>query len=273
METSLSTTPQKPKGVKRQKLRKWILRASLAAAVLAVLTFVIAAVGYKLGVLGLPTSFGLLNLKVGPLLLILSFFGGLLSLICALAIQPRKGFGVAILALVVGLVGLGKLSGTKSNVEKLPFIHDITTDTQNPPIFTAALLAERAAVKGVNTADYIGKKDTRDKKLVSALQTQAYPDIRPLVLSESPDIVFGRVEATVKHMGWEMKTSDSAKGIIEATDTTFWYGFQDDVIVRIRPSEGGGSLVDVRSLSRVGGSDLGKNADRVRKFLAALKEG
>ena len=71
-------------------------------------------------------------------------------------------------------------------------------------------------------------------------------------------------------MGWALKSEDVEGGIIEATDTTFWYGFKDDVVIRIRPSEGGGSVLDVRSISRVGGSDIGANAARIRKFLAIM---
>jgi uncharacterized protein (DUF1499 family) len=165
-----------------------------------------------------------------------------------------------------------KLQDTRATVAELPFIHDVTTDTQDPPMFTQAILSERAKVEGVNSADYVGKKDSRDEELVSVLQTKAYPDIRPIVLSEPKDVVFGRVEAVVAQMGWEMKSSDLDTGIIEATDTTFWYGFKDDVIIRLRDSEGGGTLIDMRSLSRVGGSDIGKNADRIREFFKALNE-
>ena len=70
-------------------------------------------------------------------------------------------------------------------------------------------------------------------------------------------------------MGWQVAATDTAAGRLEATHTTRWFGFKDDVIVRIRP-EGTGSRVDVRSVSRVGLSDLGANAERIRGFLAKL---
>ena len=171
-----------------------------------------------------------------------------------------------------------KLGATKKAVyEDLPFIHDVTTDTQDPPFFGEVVTAERSAVEGVNTDEYIGKKAPvfKDEKpageeLVSALQTQAFPEIRPLVLNESKDVVFGEALATAKSMGWKIKEENLAEGRIDATDTTFWYGFDDDVTIRLRDSEGGGTIVDVRSLSRIGGSDLGKNAERVGAFLERL---
>jgi len=129
----------------------------------------------------------------------------------------------------------------------------------------------------VNTADYIGKKapiftdgKPSGEELVSALQTKAFPEIRPLVLSDTKDVVFGEALATAKSMGWDIKEENLESGLIDATDTTFWYGFEDDVAIRLRDSEGGGTIVDVRSLSRIGGSDLGKNAERVGEFLERL---
>jgi uncharacterized protein (DUF1499 family) len=160
----------------------------------------------------------------------------------------------------------------KNTAEGLPVIHDITTDTQNVPVFTDAILSERNKVEGVNTVDYVGKLDKPDGTLVSVLQsqTEAYADIRPLILSDAPDVVFGQAKAAAKQMGWSLKSENVDSGVLEATDTTFWYGFKDDVVIRVRPSEGGGTVLDVRSISRVGKSDIGANAARIRKFLKLM---
>ncbi len=72
-------------------------------------------------------------------------------------------------------------------------------------------------------------------------------------------------------MGWEIIAVHEPVGKIEATAQTFWFGFKDDIIVRIQP-DSTGSLVDVRSVSRVGVSDLGANARRIRKYLTLLAE-
>ena len=71
-------------------------------------------------------------------------------------------------------------------------------------------------------------------------------------------------------MGWDLVASDPASGRIEATDTTFWFGFKDDIVIRVAAAPGG-SRVDIRSLSRVGVSDVGTNAARIRKYLTALR--
>jgi len=263
---------------KRQVFRRWVLRLTLLVALLGPIIFALAAIGYKLGWFDLGTSFGLLNRNLGPKALGLSLILGLISLALAFLMKPRrKGLGVAALAIVLPVAGMVNLASVKNAAETLPFIHDITTDTQNVPSFSAEMMSRREAVEGVNSTDYIGKMapatladGTRGEKLVAALQTKGYPDIRPLVLNEKPDVVFGKAEAIVQDMGWEIVKADAATGIIEATDTTFWYGFEDDVVIRIKPGTGGGSIVDMRSISRVGGTDLGKNADRVRSFLDRL---
>lgn len=121
-----------------------------------------------------------------------------------------------------------------------------------------------------NTLDYVGKVEKRSNKLVSVLQVESYPDIRTLVLSDAPEAVFARASQAAKSMGWKIASESADTGIIEATATSFWFGFKDDVVIRVRPAQGGGSLVDVRSISRVGGSDIGANADRIRKFRKKL---
>jgi len=270
----------KASGEKRRALRRWVNRLTWVFIILAPLIFAIAAIGHKLGVFDLGFAFGTLNTKIGPLMLIVCGVMGLASLLGAFIVRPRKGLVPAILGIAIMVFAFGKLSTTKKAVyEKLPFIHDVTTDTQDPPVFGEVVMAERAKVEGVNTADYVGKmapvfKDEKPagEKLVSALQTKAFPEIRPLVLSETKDVVFGEAMATAKSMGWKIKEEDLAAGRIDATDTTFWYGFDDDITIRLRDGKGGGTIVDVRSLSRVGGSDLGKNADRIGEFLERLAE-
>jgi uncharacterized protein (DUF1499 family) len=105
---------------------------------------------------------------------------------------------------------------------------------------------------------------------IATQQRDAYPDVRPLMLSVPPAQAFERALATVREKGWELVAADGTAGRIEATDTTFWYGFKDDVVIRVKPADGG-SRVDVRSLSRVGGGDAGTNAKRVRGYLDALR--
>ena len=260
------------------RFRRWLILATLATALLAPLVFMLAALGAKLGLWGFGTGFAITR-NVGPLVLGGAIVLGLLTALFAFLVKPRRGFVVAGLAVAVGLFGFFRLASVQNTVASLPFIHDITTDTQDPPVFGSAVMAERNATEGVNTVDYDGKtapatlpSGERGERLVSALQTQAYPEIRTLVLSEPPDVVFGRAEQAARDMGWAIKEADRAAGRIDATDTTFWYGFKDDVAIRLRPAAGSGTRVDVRSTSRVGGSDLGANAARIKAFLDAMRE-
>ena len=281
MPMEIIKTEHTTKQEKRQKIRRWVLRVTLALMILGPLIFMMAGLGAKLGLWDWRFGLSTLSQKVGPLVLMGSAIFGLISLLLAFFIRPRKGFVIGALAILVPLVGIAKLASAKNKVASLPFIHDITTDTQNVPTFTTAILSERAKIEGVNTVDYVGKKapskekgadGKRIMKLVSVQQTKAYPDVRTLILSGEPETVFGEAKAAVKQLGWALKSENTQTGIIEATDTTFWYGFEDDVVIRIRPSEGGGSVVDIRSISRIGGSDIGANAARIRKFLKIMKE-
>jgi uncharacterized protein (DUF1499 family) len=161
-------------------------------------------------------------------------------------------------------VGLGAVAALvpyrwMQRAKQVPPIHDITTDTEQPPEFMAVLPLRADAP---NPAAYGGPE-------IAAQQQQGYPDIVPLDLEEPPASVFARALDAAHDMHWEVVTADSAAGRIEATATTGWFGFKDDVVVRIAP-RGSGSRVDVRSVSRVGKSDVGTNAARIREYLEAL---
>jgi len=140
-------------------------------------------------------------------------------------------------------------------LETLPRIHDVSTDTANPPTFDAVLPLRRGAR---NPVDYV--------PATAAEQRKGYPDITPLQLPVAPPVVFDNAERAARAMGWQIAAAAPDKLRIEAIDTTLMFGFKDDIVVRITPQDGG-SVVDVRSLSRVGGSDLGANAKRVRAYL------
>ncbi|MGJ8563741.1 MAG: DUF1499 domain-containing protein [Alphaproteobacteria bacterium] len=269
--TSALTKVTPAKKTKLLALRKWVLRIALVLLILAPLMFIVAALGYKMGIFSLGLSLSTLTFKVGPLLLLASLGAGVISLALAFLVKPRKGLTISILAVLVPVIGLAHAGSVKKTAAKLPFIHDITTDTQNPPQFTDAILSERAENPKSNSVVYTGKKDKRSGKLVSVMQVKGYPDVRTLILEDEADVVFSQAQAAVQSLGWALKSENVDTGIIEATDTTFWYGFKDDVVIRIKPSEGGGSVLDIRSISRVGGSDLGTNAKRIRAFTKKIQ--
>ena len=160
------------------------------------------------------------------------------------------GFGV-----VIGCVAIG-VSGFYRVAKNVPMIHDITTDPSDPPAFVS-LLPERKA--SLNGAEYGGPG-------IAVKQRKAYPDIVPIDSGLPPPDAFDRALAVARGMDWKIADANPGDGRIEATDTTSWLRFKDDVVIRVRPGEDGRSRVDVRSDSRLGISDLGKNAARIREF-------
>ena len=146
----------------------------------------------------------------------------------------------------------------------VPPIHDITTDWQNPPQFSTVLPSRQA--ESANPVEYEGAK-------VSDQQRQAYPDVAPADLALPPAEAFDRALATAQQAGWTVVAADKGAGRIEASERSRWFGFTDDIVVRVLPATGGaGSRIDVRSVSRQGRSDFGVNAARVRAYLAKLRQ-
>jgi Protein of unknown function (DUF1499) len=151
--------------------------------------------------------------------------------------------------------------------EGTPPIHDVSTDTVDPPQYVAVMPLRANAP---NTTVYGGSPNMTPERLAE-LQTEAFPDLKTRHLDEPPTAVFDRALAAVESLGWDIVAAVPEDGRIEATDTTFWFRFKDDVVIRIRP-DGGGSVLDARSLSRVGGGDAGTNARRLRRFFATFDE-
>jgi len=174
----------------------------------------------------------------------------------------REGVAALLVALALGLgVAFVPWNGMRQ-ARTLPPIHDITTDTRRPPEFVAILPLRADAP---NPAVYGGPD-------IAQAQIGAYPDLRTHRIDVAPAEAFDRALQVARDMGWEIVAADTAAGRIEATDTTFWFGFKDDVVIRVK-ADGAGSRVDVRSVSRVGESDVGTNARRIRAYLRALGRG
>jgi uncharacterized protein (DUF1499 family) len=173
----------------------------------------------------------------------------------------KRGLALAALSLLIAAALIAIPARFRMGSPKPP-IHDISTDTQDPPQFVAVLPLRADAP---NTSVYGGEK-------IAVQQRAAYPDLQPYEMNVPPAQAYERALAAVRTLGWVLVAAEASEGRIEATDTTLWFRFKDDVIVRIRPS-GAGSRVDVRSLSRVGGGDVGTNAARIRSFLDILKAG
>lgn len=238
----------------------WVVGIAFALALLCLVAAVASGFGHRLQLWGYIAGFRILTGAV---------IGAGISIVLALAgafLAWRNGqpallywsLAVVILGLAVALPPLTWLREAR----QLPYIHDISTDTENPPAF-AAILSARAAAP--NPAEYGGPQ-------IAKLQKQAYPDIKPLHLRVPPAQAFNAALEAARGLRWKIVERNVDAGRIEASDQTFWYGFIDDVVIRITPLPGNESRVDVRSVSRVGQSDVGTNANRIRKFRQELSE-
>jgi uncharacterized protein (DUF1499 family) len=147
-----------------------------------------------------------------------------------------------------------------------PPIHDISTNRINPPEFVAIAPLRADAP---NTLVYGASNNMTPEQLIEQTD-EAYPDLVTQLYSESVNEVFEKALAAVDDLGWELVAQDTSAGRIEATDTTFWFRFKDDVVIKI-DQQGSETAVDVRSVSRVGTGDVGANAIRMRKLFALLE--
>jgi len=247
-------------GDRRERRARRAASLTIGALTLAILSgscVVLSGPGHRFGLLSTRWALGIFALAglAGLVAAALAAWG----LALALTARAWRGVGGSGVALLVALAAAAPLLGMVRAGAAAPLIHDITTDTENPPPFVA-LHAQRA--RSENGAAYGGAA-------VAAQQKRGYPGLAPLALALPPEQAFARVETAARAMGWRIVAVAPSEGRLEASDTTRWFGFVDDIVVRVRPAPNG-SRIDVRSASRVGRSDLGVNARRVRAFLAAL---
>lgn len=175
--------------------------------------------------------------------------------------ERRRGFVAAVLAVLIGVAAAWSPAQWLLQTRASPRINDVTTDTARPPAMVVTQQLRRSAV---NPPGYPGEG-------TASLQRAAYPDIVPIVLAVPPPEAFKRVDRVATALGWEVVARAPAEGRLEAVDTTDWFGLQDDIVVRIRVEGTGGSRVDIRSKSRLGESDFGANARRIRTFAEKLR--
>jgi uncharacterized protein (DUF1499 family) len=166
-----------------------------------------------------------------------------------------------VIATLAFAVPVGIMIANEATPPPGEFINDITTDLENPPRFSAVIPLRPA---GSNPIEYGGAA-------VAARQREAYPDIAPIFSELGPEAAFQRAFETAEALGWEIISGDLQSGIIEAIDTTRFFRFKDDIVIRIT-QDASGSRVDLRSRSRIGRSDLGKNAKRILAFAEAYSQ-
>jgi uncharacterized protein (DUF1499 family) len=241
MEDALDSTAAKPRG-------KWTGRLAYSAAVIFIISLAVGQTGMS--------AFGAMS---GLLLAIL--LGLIAFIIVLIGIIKSKGLSglnnASWIAIGFGALAIYKIAGMASAGG--PPIHDISTDTVNPPEFIAVI---ELRGEGENTTSYIDDG-------TAELQLAAYPDLQTIVIKEDKDTAFARAIAAAEAMGWEIVADDPPTGRIEATATTPFVGFKDDVVIRVRAGSNG-TEIDVRSKSRIGKGDMGVNAARIRAYSEVL---
>jgi uncharacterized protein (DUF1499 family) len=273
MEDETASADAKPATEPAAKpARDWtrlITRTAIALAVGSVAVALIAAIGSGQGLWHFRGAFTVLRYAFFA-----AIAGSLLALLGLYLARRRRAVGLMLPNLVALVVALGFVLYIGSLVTKarsVPAIHDVATNLDDLPQFTTLRVRE----------DNLDSIPDEGKPELAALQPEArwkaihrehYGDIATLTLAMTPADVIRKAERLAEARGWEVAEVDTAAGILEATDTSTFFRFKDDVVVRARPApDGSGSLVDMRSISRVGGSDVGMNAKRVRAFLKDLQ--
>lgn len=239
----------------QSRLARWGLRLAIAALVVLVLS--ILALRFELLAFRLPV----LAIAGAGILGLIGLLVSLAGLIVTLS-GRKSGIATALFGLVIAAVAATPFATTVLTGGNVPPIHDISTDLSNTPQFVA-VLALRA--EGTNPLDRAKPEN------LAELQSKAYPQLAPSRFEAQPGQVFDAARDVVHDMGWALVAATPETGLIEATASTRLLNFKDDVVIRVVEAENGGTIVDLRSVSRVGQSDLGANAKRIEAFIDALK--
>jgi uncharacterized protein (DUF1499 family) len=246
-------------GARRSVLRHAPLLA-LALAVIGLALLAVGPIGWRAGWWHFRFAF-LTLMPWAAYFGIAALVASILTLLLGRSRIEGRGIAIAIVAFAAG----GLIAYVPWHYDQVrrtvPPIHDITTDPDNPPAFVAAAPLRKEA--GENPVVYEGARIAEQRR-------QAYPDIKPLTLALAPATAFNRALDTAQRMGWTILAEDDGAGRIEASDRSRWFGFTDDIVIRVTAS-GLGSRIDLRSSSRLGRSDFGVNAARVERYLSALR--
>jgi len=240
--TSVNTSP----------IGKWLR----CFAIISVLVLPIAVIGYRLNFYGFSVASKILAAS-----LLISAVTFLVSSVINLIKRDEISDTAAKHAWLICLVPLVFLGSQIFVAKSLPMIHNISTDVIDPPQFEKVI-----ELRGENSNPH-----EYDASTHAEVQQAAYPDIKTLTVDDNADLAYRKSMATAVILGWEIVNKDSSNRLVEATETTLLWKFKDDVVIRISANGDDQSNVDLRSVSRVGRSDLGANAKRIQSFFDTYK--
>lgn len=248
-----------------------LLQAGLWLIGLGLILALASGPSYRAALMQLRPAF--LMLAGGFVLLITGTLLAIVGLLVASARRMRYPRAVALILVVAGLVSSAYLLSWVARARAAPPIHEVSTDLDDPPAFVAVAALRRDA-HAANPDEYVSRVQGPGGRIIDVphLQRQSYPDIRPLELPLAPAAALTDARRAAERLGWKIDAYVPAEGRLEATDTSAFFGFKDDIVVRVRAAQAG-SRIDVRSKSRVGLGDVGANARRVRAFVGLMKSG
>jgi uncharacterized protein (DUF1499 family) len=271
------------------KIRDVMVRLGVALALILPLYFVVAAFGTRFGLFDWRVGFGMMTYRLGNQVIYATLGIGAVALVLSLLTVPRRGMGAALIAVLVPALAIGYGNYNRSQSAGVLPIHDVSTDAIDPPAFGPQVMAIRSAENAnpvvppalpMRERAYFQRMvvvmperaAAMADKSVADIVAAAYPDIRPIELAIPTGQAFALAKLEAEARGWTVHAADAGRGALDATAETFWFGFKDDVAVRVRTgSAPDTAIVDVRSISRVGGGDMGANARRIRDFRDGLQ--
>ncbi len=237
-------------------------------------TSVVAGIAQRIAIFGglsIVVGIGMAQAGVPPMLGFMVFvagglFGGLaaftlgaIGFVLTRGGQDPLGRKNAIMGMLAGIGLFAIVMVPSLRAGDLPPINDITTDLADPPSFAA----------GPDAPDYGGRDMSYPAEFVPQVR-EAYPDLKPIETTLDPAAAYTKAIETAESIGWFITYKDPKDGVFDATERTALFRFVDDVAVRVRATPTG-SQIDIRSKSRDGRGDLGANANRIRRFVAAYE--
>ena len=273
-EPTTAETDRKPL-VWRKSLPKWSLWVSLA--VLA--WFAVAVFGPKVGLIGWRTGLGFMIMQAGLILIGIAAVFALVALLFAFLKTPRGPWWKAALALAIPAILFLGLLIMRAQADAVPPIHDVSTDLRNPPTFSAQTMAIREEL-GANPINnygiplgqlemWAGSEDADLKaKNHADIIAEDYANLKPIIIGgATDDQAFDAIVAAMGEIGLQDVHRVEGSNTVEGVAETFAFGFKDDVVARVEAGQ-----IDLRSVSRVGVSDLGYNASRLEELAEAIED-
>lgn len=268
---TLETVTKSP--VWRKKLPKWSLWVSLTLLG----WFALAVFGPKIGLIDWRTALGFMIRDAGVILIGIAALFAIVAFLFAFFKTPRGPWWKAVLALAIPLVLFMGLMWMRAQAESVPPIHDVSTDLRDPPLFSAETMAIRSEAEANPINNYgtrlgelemwAGSDDAALKaKNHADIISEEYASLKPIIIGRATeDQAFDAVIAAMGEIGLQNVHRVEGSNTVEGIAETFAFGFKDDVVARVADGQ-----IDLRSVSRVGVSDLGYNAARLEELSEAI---